>query len=209
LYFGSWNNNKVKGSNQNVTDQNQKPRKNSMPYYNVHSYHGNQNNSSSNNNTGNNGKSGSFSNFNNTQTSNLNNKFQHSASREKLNQFTLMQQQHHMQFNQQQQVPSNTNNTASYHRNSLNNLTPFSMQNQQQQQFGNRRNSSCGADRMMSSGSMHSPLGSLSSNEKNLSDQNVSSTSPNFITNIKAPTTSDINSRLESLCRQMTEQAIN
>lgn len=148
---------------------------------------------------GNNNKSLSYPSFGNPQqpppqqnATNLSN-FQHSASREKLNQFTLMQQQHHIQFNQPQ-MPQQGNNNA-YHRNSLNSLMPFPIQ-QQQQQY--RRNS-CGVNSSMSS----------------LTDSNEQgkSISPNMLsmtTSLKPKsTTMDINSRLESLCRQMTEQAIN
>jgi hypothetical protein len=147
-----------------------------MPYYNVQPYGAGGN------------KSSSYPNFG----SNLTN-FQRSASREKLNQFSLMQQHHHHQFSQQ----LTPHQTPPYHRHSLNNLMPF---NSAQQQFMNRRNSSCGADRMMT---LASPLGS---HEKNLSDSGLSSSMNSTAT---APTASDINSRLESLCRQMTEQAIN
>lgn len=158
-----------------------------MPYYNnMQSY----NNANPRDSTGS-SKSLSFLNFGNNNVqqpppppSNLTN-FQRSSSREKLNQFTLMQQQHHMQFTQmpppppppQQQLQggNSTTNAGIYgHRHSLNALLPFPQQ--QQQQFMNRRNSSCGTDRMHS--------------EKNVSDT----------------ASSDINSRLESLCRQMTEQ---
>jgi hypothetical protein len=136
-----------------------------------------------------------FSNFGNLTN------FQRSASREKLNQFAAMQQHHHVQFNQQNHVPS--------YRHSLNSLMPFNVQQQHQQQ--NRRNSSCGTDRITFNTSMPSPFGS---SEKILSEQVMSkSTSPNLLGSTTAlpPTTntSDINSRLESLCRQMTEQAIN
>lgn len=159
-----------------------------MQYYNIQPY----NQSGSN-------KSSSYPNFGATnQTSNLTN-FQRSASREKLNQFSLMQQQHHHQFNQQLSVGQHNTPAPPYHRHSLNNLMPFT---NVQQQFMNRRNSSCGSDRMMGS-SLVSPLGS---HEKNLSDSGLSASM-----NSTAPTASDIefDSRLESLCRQMTEQAIN
>lgn len=158
-------------------------RKSSMQYFNLQPYVGGGNN-----------KSSSYPNFGSNASSLTS--FQRSASREKLNQFSLMQQNHHQQFNQQLTAPSGQHNQAPpYHRHSLNNLMPF---NSAQQQFMNRRNSSCGADRMMT---LASPLGS---HEKNLSDSGLSSTM-----NTNAPTASDINSRLESLCRQMTEQAIN
>lgn len=169
-------------------------RKSSMQYYNIQPY-GVQNQSVGN-------KSPSFPNFNNSQTSNVSN-FQRSVSREKLNQFSMMQQQHHNQFNQQltpQGGPQSTQVPA-YHRHSLNNLMPFSTS---QSQFMNRRNSSCGTDRVINNHSMLSPL---SNQEKHLSDSGLS-TSMNS-TGSPAPTASDINSRLESLCRQMTEQAIN
>lgn len=159
-------------------------RKSSMQYYNLQPY-----GSSSGN------KSSSYPNFG-SNASGLTN-FQRSASREKLNQFSLMQQHHHHQFSQQLTAPSGQHNQAPpFHRHSLNNLMPFT--SAQQQQFMNRRNSSCGSDRMMT---LASPLGS---HEKNLSDSGSSSSM-----NSTAPTASDINSRLESLCRQMTEQAIN
>lgn len=132
--------------------------------------------------------------FNSSQSSNISN-FQRSVSREKLNQFSLIQQQHHHQFNQQLGPPQNSQ--APQHRHSLNNLMPF---NSAQQQFVNRRNSSCGSDRSVLGHSLLSPLGNQ---EKNLSDSGLSS-SMNSTAN-----TSEINSRLESLCRQMTEQAIN
>lgn len=156
----------------NLSD-NQKIRKNSIPYYNNGNQTGNKN----------------FTNFANPPPTNLTN-FQRSSSREKLNQFTLMQQQHHMQFTQmpppppppQQQGGNSTNSGIYGHRHSLNALMPFAPS----QQFVNRRNSSCGTDRMMQ---QHA--------EKNVSETTLTST------------TSDINSRLESLCRQMTEQAIN
>lgn len=157
-----------------------------MQYYNIQPY-------SVQSQTGGN-KSLSYPNFGSSQGSNLSN-FQRSASREKLNQFSLMQQQHHQQFNQQVNA-----HAPPYHRHSLNNLMPF---NSAQQQFINRRNSSCGSDRVI----CHSLLSPLGSQEKNLSDSGLS-TSMNS-TNSSAPTASDINSRLESLCRQMTEQAIN
>lgn len=157
-----------------------------MQYFNIQPYIPNNN------------KSSSYPNFGTGQPSNITN-FQRSASREKLNQFSLMQQQHHNQFNQQlaaQPGPANTQ-APPYHRHSLNNLMPF---NSAQQQFINRRNSSCGSDRMMGP-ALPSPLGSQ---EKNLSDSGLSTSM-----NSTLPTASDINSRLESLCRQMTEQAIN
>lgn len=131
--------------------------------------------------------------YSSNQTSNHSN-FQRSVSREKLNQFSLMQQQHHHQFNQQLGPPASA--PAPQHRHSLNNLMPF---NTAQQHFINRRNSSCGSDRVVG----HSLLSPLGNHEKNLSDSGLSS-SMNSSAN-----TSDINSRLESLCRQMTEQAIN
>lgn len=135
-------------------------------------------------------------NFVNNQPPNVSN-FQRSTSREKLNQFSLMQQQHHHQFIQQQlgsQGGQQNLQAPPYHRHSLNNLMPF---NGAQQQFTNRRNSSCGSDRVVS----HSTLSPLGSHEKNLSDSGLSMSMNS--------TTSEINSRLESLCRQMTEQAIN
>lgn len=172
--------------NNNISE-NQKCRKNSLPFFNsVHPY------PSNNSNGGNMQFSGNFGNLTNVQRS---------ASREKLNQFAAMQQQHHIQFNQPSHVPA--------YRHSLNSLMPFGIQ---PQQMTNRRNSSCGADRITS---MPSPLGS---NEKILNDQGMSmSTSPNLLSMGPANTTiapklntnSDINSRLESLCRQMTEQAID
>lgn len=163
-----------------------------MQYYNIQPYSV-QSQSGSN-------KSVSYPNFSSSQASNLSN-FQRSASREKLNQFSLMQQQHHQQFNQPLTAHGQQNTHApQYHRNSLNNLMPF---NNAQQQFINRRNSSCGSDRVV----CHTMLSPLGSQEKNLSDSGLS-TSMNS-TNSTAPTASDINSRLESLCRQMTEQAIN
>lgn len=181
---------KCLGSNQNLAADNQKIRKNSMPYYNVQSYNANANSSSN--------KSLSYPSFNNATSSNLST-FQRSASREKLNQFTLMQQQHQMNFTQMpppappQNSANQQQNSGIYgHRHSLNALMPFPPPSQQQQ-FVNRRNSSCGTDRMMQ---QHG--------EKNLSETSVS-----LNTMTTTSTTSDINSRLESLCRQMTEQAIN
>jgi hypothetical protein len=174
-------------SNQSINNMsdNQKLRKNSMPYFNVPPYAGNANNS------------GSYPNFANggaqaQQSAPMLSNFQRSSSRENLNQFTLMQQQHHMQYTQMPPPPApqsaSTTNPGIYgHRNSLNNLMPFPSQ----QQFANRRNSSCGTDRMMQ---QHAEKASLSDS------LSVSTTTT---------TTSDINSRLESLCRQMTEQAIN
>lgn len=190
--FLRWNNNKPlnKSGSQNSSSDIQPKihRKSSMQYFNMQPYIQSVGN-----------KSSSYPNFSGSnQTSNLTN-FQRSASREKLNQFSLMQQQHHHQFNQQLTAPAGQNTQAPpYHRHSLNNLMPFT--NAQQQQFMNRRNSSCGSDRMMSH-TMTSPLGS---HEKNLSDSGLSTSM-----NSTATTASDINSRLESLCRQMTEQAIN
>lgn len=163
-------------------------RKSSVPYYNMPSYNI-QNQSGAN-------KSSSCTNLGSNQASNLSS-IQRSASREKLNQFSLMQQQHHQQFSQQmtpQGQPST--HTPPYHRHSLNNLMPF---NSAQQQFNNRRNSSCGSDRIAHT--MMSPLGSQ---DKNLSDSGLSTS-----LNSTGASASDINSRLESLCRQMTEQAIN
>lgn len=180
----------MKGNSPSLTSDNQPKihRKSSMQYYNIQPY-----------NQGGGNKSSSFPNFGggSNQSSNLTN-FQRSASREKLNQFSLMQQQHHHQFSQQLTAPAGQNTQAPpYHRHSLNNLMPFAST---QQQFMNRRNSSCGSDRMMGH-TLASPLGS---HEKNLSDSGLSTSM-----NSTAPTASDINSRLESLCRQMTEQAIN
>lgn len=140
-------------------------------------------------------KSSSFPNF---YTASLTN-FQRSASRE------MMQQHHQQQFNQQLTAPTSHHNNQAppYHRHSLNNLMPF---NSPQQLFMNRRNSSCGSDRsMMGAHTTPSPLGS---HEKNLSDSGLSICTSTSL-NSTAPTASDINSRLESLCRQMTEQAIN
>lgn len=199
----SWPN-KPKGivqgnSNQSINNMsdNQKLRKNSMPYYNVPPYGGNSNNSNSSNQ---NNKSPSYPNFGNNsvqqnqQNSPMLSNFQRSSSRENLNQFTLMQQQHHMQYTQMPPPPappqnaSTTTNPGIYgHRNSLNNLMPFPSQ----QQFANRRNSSCGTDRMMQ---QHGEKASMNDS---------------MSTTTTTTTTSDINSRLESLCRQMTEQAIN
>ncbi|KAG5678182.1 hypothetical protein PVAND_007875 [Polypedilum vanderplanki] len=171
---------KTKMNNSNIPD-NQKNRKNSLSYFNNMTYQ-------------NNGGNMQFSNFGNLTN------FQRSASREKLNQFSMMQQQHHMQFNQQN-VPS--------YRHSLNNLMPFNVQQQQQ----NRRNSSCGTDRItISNASMPSQFGS---SEKILNEQGLNKSTSPILMNMSSsatilpPTTSDINSRLESLCRQMTEQAIN
>lgn len=182
--------------NQSLSD-NQKNRKNSMPYYNIQQFQPNQSLSNSSSN-----KSLSYPSFGTPpqqqqqqNATNMSN-FQRSASREKLNQFTLMQQQHHIQFNQQSQIPQPNNNA--YHRNSLNSLMPFPIQQQQQQQFPNRRNS-CGVN-----SSMSSPLIDSSSN----SDQGKS-ISPNMQSMMPKSAMMDINSRLESLCRQMTEQAIN
>lgn len=161
-----------------------------MQYYNIQPY-----------GSGGSNKSSSYPNFA-SNTSSLTN-FQRSASREKLNQFSLMQQHHHNQFNQQLTAPTGQHSTQAppYHRHSLNNLMPF---NSAQQQFMNRRNSSCGSDRsMMGAHTIASPLGS---HEKNLSDSGLSISTT---LNSTGPTASDINSRLESLCRQMTEQAIN
>jgi hypothetical protein len=195
-----WNNAKPMKSNSSqsssISDNLPKiHRKSSMQYYNIQPY-------TSGGGNGGNKSSSNFGSNNTSTTSSLTN-FQRSASREKLNQFSLMQQHHHHQFNQQLTAPAGQHNTAPpYHRHSLNNLMPF---NSAQQQFMNRRNSSCGSDRsMMGAHTLASPLGS---HEKNLSDSGLStSTSLNSST---APTASDINSRLESLCRQMTEQAIN
>lgn len=157
-----------------------------MPYYAVPQPYGNSGGN----------KSSSYPNFC-SNASGLTN-FQRSASREKLNQFSVLQQHHHHQFSQQLTAPGQ-HQAPPYHRHSLNNLMPF---NSAQQQFMNRRNSSCGADRMMT---LASPLGS---HEKNLSDSGLSS-SMNSTASTTPATASDINSRLESLCRQMTEQAIN
>jgi hypothetical protein len=126
-----------------------------------------------------------------------------------------MQQQHHIQFSQQGN--NNNNSSASYqqqHRNSLNNLMPFSsLQQQQHQQFANRRNSSCGTDRMTMNAGLQKPIGFNSgSNELILNDANKGLSMHTLITSISpvpSTNTMDINSRLESLCRQMTEQAIN
>lgn len=199
-YFCSWPN-KPKGivqgnSNQSINNMsdNQKLRKNSMPYYNVPPYGGNASSNSSNPNN----KSLSYPNFGNNGVQNQQNSpmlsnFQRSSSRENLNQFTLMQQQHHMQYTQMPPPPppqnASTTNPGIYgHRNSLNNLMPFPSQ----QQFANRRNSSCGTDRMMQQHGEKAP-----------------SINDSLSTTTTTSTTSDINSRLESLCRQMTEQAIN
>lgn len=188
--FNRWNSkpgNKPSGASQ--SDQQKLHRKSSIPYYHIGSLPAYQNQ---------NKNSSSFS----TPPSQLSN-FQRSASREKLNQFSVMQQQHHHQFSHQPSV-SNSNSSSNnqsngpvpaYHRHSLNNLMPpFSAH----QQFMNRRNSSC-TDRLMPSpGSLlSSASGSGAGSHKNLSEHEMPSA------------TSDINSRLESLCRQMTEQAIN
>lgn len=176
-------------SNQSINNMsdNQKLRKNSMPYYNVPSY-------ASNVNANPNNKSLSYPSFNNNgapsqqSTSPMLSNFQRSSSRENLNQFALMQQQHHMQYTQMPPPPAPQSGPGMYgHRNSLNNLMPFPSQ----QQFANRRNSSCGTDRMMQ---QHAEKATLS--------DSLSVTTA-------TTTTSDINSRLESLCLQMTEQAIN
>jgi len=179
-----WNN-KPKGSvqgnsSQNVNNMsdNQKLRKNSAQFsFNTPSY-GNNSNTNANKNL-------QYQNFskNGTQQAPMLSNLQRSSSRENMNQFTLMQQQHHMQYTQ---MPP----PASYgHRNSLNSLMPFPPQTQ----FANRRNSSCGTDRMVQ---QHAEKAEKSF----LSDSKSESSSG---------TNSDINSRLESLCRQMTEQAIN
>jgi PHAT len=186
-----WNTSKplIKGNNQSMSSDIQPKihRKSSMQYYNIQPY-------SIQNQSGN--KSSSFPNFGSNQTSNISN-FQRSASREKLNQFSLMQQQHQHQFNQQLPAQGGPPNPQAppYHRHSLNNLMPFNSA-----QFINRRNSSCGTDRTLG----HALLSPLGSHEKNLSDSGLSTSM-----NSTPSTASDINSRLESLCRQMTEQAIN
>lgn len=187
-----WNNSKpLKGNSPSMASDNQPKihRKSSVPYYNMPSYNI-QNQSGAN-------KSSSCTNLGSNQASNVSN-FQRSASREKLNQFSLMQQQHHQQFNQQMTVPGQQTaaHAPPYHRHSLNNLMPF---HSAQQQFNNRRNSSCGSDRIG-----HTLMSPLGSHDKNLSDSGLSTSM-----NSTAPSASDINSRLESLCRQMTEQAIN
>lgn len=188
-----WNTSKqpIKGNNQSMSSDIQPKihRKSSIQYYNIQPY--NVLNQSGN-------KSSSYPSFGSNQTSNISN-FQRSASREKLNQFSLMQQQHQHQFNPQLPGPGGPPNPQAppYHRHSLNNLMPF---NSAQAQFMNRRNSSCGTDRTMGQ-TLLLPLGS---HEKNLSDSGLSTSM-----NSTPSTASDINSRLESLCRQMTEQAIN
>jgi hypothetical protein len=173
MFSFSWNN-KNKMSNTSNAPEAQKGRRLTAPYYtppyaNV-----------------NNGANILYSNL--SKISN----FQRSASREKLNQFTAMQQQHHLQFNQQ-------NSNAQSYRHSLNNLMPFNTQQQQQ----NRR-SSCGTDRI----AVNTPMISFGSSEKIPNEQKA------VMKNVSPATTtttnmSDINSRLESLCLQMTEQAIN
>lgn len=165
-------------------------RKNSMQYYNIQPY-GVQNQSGSS-------KSSSFPSFNNSQTSNASN-FQRSVSREKLNQFSIIQQPHHFNPQLNPQGGQQGSQAPAYHRHSLNNLMPF---NSAQSQFMNRRNSSCGTDRN------HSMLSPLGNQEKHLSDSGLNA-SMNSSASVAPPTASDINSRLESLCRQMTEQAIN
>lgn len=187
-----WTNNKpIKGNNQSLTSDNQPKihRKSSMQYYNIQPYNV-QNQNAAN-------KSSSYPNFGSNQATSGLLGFQGTPSREKLNQFPMMQQ-HHQQFNQQ--LPAQGQQPSPYHRLSLNNLMPFNST----QQFMNRRNSSCGSDRVKN----HTLLSPLGSYEKTLSDSGLStSTSSTFPAN-----SSDINnleSRLESLCRQMTEQAIN
>jgi hypothetical protein len=191
ISFRRWSSTKpLKGTNQSMTSDIQPKiqRKSSMQYYTIQPY-GIQNQSN---------KSSSFSSFGSSQTSNVSN-FQRSASREKLNQFSMMQQQHHQQFTKQLTPQGSQMNAQAppYHRHSLNNLMPLTSA---QQQFMNRRNSSCGSDRAMGH-TLLSPLGSI---EKNLSDSGLSTSM-----NSNPSNASDINSRLESLCRQMTEQAIN
>lgn len=182
----------MKGNNQSLPSDNQPKihRKSSMQYYNIQPFNV-QNQNAAN-------KSSSYPNFSSSQGTSGLMGFQRTASREKLNQFS-MAQQHHQQFNQQ--LPVQGQQPSPYHRLSLNNLMPFNST----QQFMNRRNSSCGSDRSVKSHTLLSPLGSY---EKTLSDSGLSSSiSSNYPTN-----SSDINnleSRLESLCRQMTEQAIN
>lgn len=162
-----------------------------MQYYNIQPY-------STQSQGGN--KSSSYPNFASSQSSNLSN-FQTSTSREMLNQFSLMPHQQQHQFAHPSSSQQNTQGPP-YHRHSLNNLMPF---NSGQQQFMNRRNSSCGSDRVVNN-SLLSPLGT---HERNLSDSGLnSSVSVNPVA-LNVLATSDINSRLESLCRQMTEQAIN
>ena len=165
-------------------------RKSSMQYYNIQPY-GAQNQGSGN-------KSSSYPNFSSSQPLSVSN-FQRSVSREKLNQFSLIQQQHHQQFSQQMnaQGGGQQNAQAPYHRHSLNNLMPFV---NSQNQFMNRRNSSCGTDRVIN----HAMLSPIGNQEKHLSDSGLCTSM-----NSSTTTASDINSRLESLCRQMTEQAIN
>lgn len=115
--------------------------------------------------------------------------YQNSTSGDKLNHFPMMQQHH----NQQLQYSHSVQNHGG--RNSLNNLMPFS--NAQQI----RRNSSCGSDRSMSSQSFSQSL--IPNDKKNLSDSGLCASA-----NSSSSNASDINSHLESLCRQMTESAI-
>jgi hypothetical protein len=143
-------------------------------------------------------------NGNNQQTSNMPPSFQPSASREKLNQFSLIQQQQHT-FSTPAQGGQNIM-PSQYHRHSLNNLMPM-----QPYHMTNRRNSSnnCDSDRLIPSSLVsHTMTRSTRAMSDQTSNENVASPTIQQ-QNATSPTASDINSRLESLCRQMTEQAIN
>lgn len=138
-----------------------------------------------------------FNPYSNQQTTNLSAKFPRTDSREKLNQFTMMQQQH--QFGQ-----TNLGPAPAYHRHSLNNLMP--MQQTLQNNQMNRRNSSnsCGSERVVSVQAFKNPSGTLEGIKKIMIENGLESPKKQA-----SSSASDINSRLESLCRQMTEQAMN
>lgn len=140
-----------------------------------------------------------FNPYSNQQTTNLPGKFPRTDSREKLNQFTMMQQQH--QFGQ-----TNIGPAPAYHRHSLNNLMPMQQTMSLQNNQMNRRNSSnsCGSERVTSVQAFKNPSGTLEGLKKIMIENGLESPKKQA-----SSSASDINSRLESLCRQMTEQAMN
>ncbi|CRL01132.1 CLUMA_CG014369, isoform A [Clunio marinus] len=172
-----WNTSKqLKTSAQSSESQVKYCRKNMMQYYGFPSL--NQSNKS----------------YGNNLSVNLSN-FQKSASREKLNQFSLIQQQHHLQFNNQQTFSQITQLNPQYYRHSMNNPMGFNI-NQQQV-----RNSSCSDQQNLLSTTFISSS-DLSSHEKTQD----SGLSMSF--NSTAASVNDVNNRLESLCLQMADQAI-
>lgn len=216
IIFFRWNpngkshktgNQNINSSNSNISSSSDNASKNHrkgsmQAFQNIQMYN---NYGGNNHNANKNSKSSSYPNFMNPNQHQLSNN-QRSSSRDKLH--VLIQQQQEMQSKKQQSqqttpiLGSQMNpNAPPYHRNSLNLMNQHTLL-QIQQQFKQPQNN-CG--------SLGGSLKSLSSNSSSSNHGDGNAINTTYASSLIGNSNSigDINSRLESLCRQMTEQAIN